>query len=374
MPRIAKKALVEKPATRAAKVSEKTALPLPVKPKSKKKTQSQTAAPSLEAPNDQAAMEERLGRRLEEHVEKLFSMFSAHKSPDARKLQDTARQSRSPLRDGARNRSFSTPPARRDDMDAFLPRNGPVRAPSPDVLASSPEVDLQYQKALRDMNYSIPRKGGKTTFTDYDDGSGKGQKELIRPHLPRMVQKRAKESDYVLTLAEHTTGLAGLALEARDRHTLRHVVTHIKQVSEDAVSHAWTHVADWSTTVLDLIADVRLNWADTQAIQAERMKLSWSSPNVNESHLLHPCIGYNRGTCQKRSDAHMTDGVTVNHICAVCYTYNDRPHPHPARKCNNLRSKESNGQERPGGYQSGKPYKGKKGRMPARDNEGESKN
>ena len=78
----------------------------------------------------------------------------------------------------------------------------------------------------------------------------------------------------------------------------------------------------------------------------------------------------------KKASSHMFEGVSVAHICAICYTANDKPHPHPAKKCNNLRSKEGHTQDRNTAYQPNKQYKGKKGRTPAREREydTESKN
>ena len=227
-----------------------------------------------------------------------------------------------------KQRSRSTPPNRHDDIATHTRRR---RLPSPDELCDTDVQRNEDQAALRDMYPRISPLPGKVT--KHKDKRDKHPQP--KDFLPRRLAIKAKDPSYDLSIPEHIMGLARMALDETDHQASRDIVTHMSQVAEDAISHPWGAVLDWSNTMVDMVGEGGIHWGDKLGVQSERMKLAWSVPMPPHVHLTYPCHDWNRGTCGEKASPHKStvNDLSLSHICALCWNIKEDRNTHQARNC-----------------------------------------
>ena len=235
------------------------------------------------------------------------------------------RPSRAPTpRAGRPQRTQSTPPRRRDDIDGDVAR--------PRHL-SPPDYPLREAAALEDLTEATAAMFQE--IPPIVSSNGKKRKLFPRDFLPRRAARKAREASYELTFEEHLTGLARMVLSEPDRISTTAILTHIAEITEDSLTHPWSAVSDWSNTIIDLIAEEKITWQDLPIIQAERMKLCWTLPLPEEVVVILPCHKWNRAACGEKESPHASSikSLLLEHVCAVCYATKEDRNTHQARNC-----------------------------------------
>lgn len=225
-------------------------------------------------------------------------------------------------------RSFSSPPARQDDVDKTQGKY--LRSMSPDhSLDAALRRDMA--QARMAMDPDIREIDGREYFAIKKDTSYPKPSDF----LPIRARKRAQKEEYTCTIEEQINGLARMAMRQPEAN-MKYFMNHIGQISEDAMTHEWEDVVEWSDTVFELLASDDFTWKDHTIIQEERSKLSRKRLKAPPIIMEVPCKDWNDQECDEKEKSHENEikGVKLSHICAICYYSTGRKvGNHQAKTC-----------------------------------------
>lgn len=183
---------------------------------------------------------------------------------------------------------------------------------------------------------------------------------------------RKKLSFNTLTLSEHILGMFRIIDDDRIDPAIKpDILTHMREVVEDASEFDWNHVRRWSEEVFDLIAEGRLpgGWSAQSKIQnlrtgmsrvesaritpvnmsrLETSRPSTSKDTVNsrrypsatasnpQSEVFRggpPCSAYNAPQGCSLLSGHLLQGKKQIHVCSYCLINTAAAHPHSEAQC-----------------------------------------
>ena len=194
--------------------------------------------------------------------------------------------------------------------------------PPPEAMFDEPGVAGHLAEALRNLEPSMGRTGGKVPNT-------------YKPHMFIPIRFRAKKPNERddLTFPLYVNGMTGIILNAMSDQASRPaaICRHLREVAEDVADRKWESVRRWSKAIFDRMERSEVTWDMYDEIQRERMKLSYSAPPPQR--VVTICLPYNRQECPE-SDIHVTDDVQYRHVCGYCFFNTSGSfNPHPVKQC-----------------------------------------
>lgn len=194
--------------------------------------------------------------------------------------------------------------------------------------------------------------------------------KMAFPH--KFVQRgpdRRHPAFNTLSLSEHCFGIFMMIRDHRISSSVKPLLyNHIQEIMEDACSFDWpTAVRPWSEEVFSQVAQGRLSWASTPAIQMLRMSMARactakiihndaparpavaaSSQNFNQNRQrFHqgnpndifrggpPCDNCNTPNGCNLPSGHIIRGKRMIHVCKYCLFHTSASNQHSEVHCNN---------------------------------------
>ena len=272
--------------------------------------------------------------RIEGNVREVQSQVG--KMSDKLDLLVTAMYESQPL-------SHSTPP-----RTAATPAN----AYSPGPAQNRRDDTILPPRRIRDaQNYDgyVDRYVDREHFT-FDQQQGKlnhADSETIKPYMyiereECQTQKQRLDARCTMSPLEYIHAVLTLLMDPASHHIRdhSHIMSHLSDVTHDAMERDWPAVRRWSQYVWDSVEKGRFTWDNTQRIQNERIRIAMTGggSTTNQGGRGKTQHSNNRGgssglkdiVCREfntvRGCSHRfshDDGVVrYNHLCAYCDSVN----------------------------------------------------
>lgn len=215
-------------------------------------------------------------------------------------------------------RRTSRAPSRYDDGDS-----------PPSSTSSNSDTESQVRRAIDMLEPRFSKYKGKRSHRDDRLCSYRPFAYLEREQQRAIIKSGHPEE---LTVAQHLSGLCGMALEKCDaKGDTYAIVAHIAQILEDQSYMQWENVRAFSNTVIAQIARGRWEWADDRLIERCRTNMYMRCRQNEEPTWAVPCPKFNKGRCNSQ-ESHNVGEVTMRHICAGC-AVNGYENNHTLRAC-----------------------------------------
>ena len=223
-----------------------------------------------------------------------------------------------------------TPP-RRGAVDRSTPKHVEYdteeRLPPPRALRRQQNWDGYVDSYSRRDQFDPPHHKGKHD-SESNSGIRKPYMYIVRESCQTEKQKLDVRCE--LTALEYINAMVKLAMDssAYDPRDQPHILSHLRDVSHDAMERPWNAVRRWSQAIFDAVERGDFCWYDRQDIQNERIRIAMTAPlsianarkqgNASSNYSEFICREYNtKAGCRHRGE-HTEGSVKLLHICAFC--------------------------------------------------------